>query len=81
MQRGEMFITQRKIVYRMRQDGYRVQFLHFHDLLQAYVNAKTPAYGIRERMKADNIIPGNLLLGLVQQVDPFRMTEASYLLD
>lgn len=77
--RGDVHNSE-KIVYRMRQDGHSVQFRDFHELLQAYVNAKKPAYGIRERMKADNVFPNSLLLELMQQVDPFRTTAASYLL-
>ncbi|KAL5546615.1 hypothetical protein UlMin_006302 [Ulmus minor] len=70
-----------KILYRMRQAGYPIQWRQFEFLLKAYKNAEAPLYGIRERMQADNIFPNKFLLPLIQQVDAFRKTSASYLLD
>ncbi|KAA0053889.1 pentatricopeptide repeat-containing protein [Cucumis melo var. makuwa] len=66
---------------RMRRLGYMGRFTQFQTLVQAYVNAKAPAYGMRERMMVDNIFPNKALAGKLAQVDPFRMTEVSDLLD
>ncbi|KAE8697760.1 Pentatricopeptide repeat-containing protein [Hibiscus syriacus] len=48
---------------------------------RAYKNGKAPAYGIRERMKADNIFPNRYLAAQLAQVDAFRRTAVSDLLD
>ncbi|KAI9112793.1 hypothetical protein K1719_016110 [Acacia pycnantha] len=40
--------------FRMQQSGYTGRLRPFEILTQAYINAKTPAYGLRERMKAEN---------------------------
>lgn len=65
----------------MRQDGYVSRFRQFQTLIQAYIKAKAPAYGIRERMKADNIFPNKALAAELVHVDPFRKTTVSDLLD
>ncbi|XVE60973.1 hypothetical protein DITRI_Ditri06bG0003500 [Diplodiscus trichospermus] len=70
-----------KMFHRMRQAGYVVRFRQFQSLVQAYINAKTPAYGIRDRMKADNIFANKPLAAQLVQVDPFRKTAVSDLLD
>lgn len=70
-----------KIFYRMRQVGYTSRFRQFETLIKAYVNAKAPAYGMAERMKADNIFPNKALAGLINQVDAFRQTSWSEILD
>ncbi|KAM0981398.1 hypothetical protein TB1_013753 [Malus domestica] len=70
-----------KIFYRMRQAGYTARLRQFHSLIQAYINAKAPAYGIWERMKADNIFPNKSALVQLAQVDPFKKTAVSDLLD
>ncbi|CAA7043898.1 unnamed protein product [Microthlaspi erraticum] len=53
----------------------------FQGLLQAYLNAKAPAYGMRERMKADNIFPNKSTAALLSQGDPFKKTAISEILD
>lgn len=78
--RGDIHNTE-KLFHRMRQVGYVARLRQFQSLIQAYVNAKTPAYGIRERMKADNIFPNKALAAQVAQVDAFRKTAVSDLLD
>lgn len=78
--RGDIHNTE-KIFHRMRQAGYTARFRQFQILVQAYVNAKAPAYGIRERMKADNIFPSKSLLVQLGQVDAFKKTAVSDLLD
>ncbi|XP_038906081.1 pentatricopeptide repeat-containing protein At1g15480, mitochondrial-like [Benincasa hispida] len=70
-----------KIFYRMRLSGYVARFNQYQTLIQAYVNAKAPAYGMKERMKADNIFPNKALAGKLAQVDAFRKTAVSDLLD
>ncbi|KAL4558015.1 hypothetical protein LXL04_036211 [Taraxacum kok-saghyz] len=70
-----------KIFYRMREDGYVSRFRQYSALLQTYVNAKVPAYGFRERLKADNVFPSKSLVGQLAQVDAFKKTAVSDLLD
>ncbi|KAK9664440.1 hypothetical protein RND81_14G042100 [Saponaria officinalis] len=70
-----------KIFQRLRQAGYIARAKPFHALLQTYINAKVPAYGIRERMKADNLFPNKGLLTQLALVDAFRKTSVSELLD
>lgn len=78
--RGDIHNTE-KIFHRMRQVGYVARFKQFQTLVQAYKNAKTPAYGIRDRMRADNVFPNKALAAEVAQVDAFRKTAVSELLD
>ncbi|XP_015866359.3 pentatricopeptide repeat-containing protein At1g80270, mitochondrial [Ziziphus jujuba] len=78
--RGDIHNTE-KTFHRMRLAGYTARFRQFQTLVQAYVNAKAPAYGIRERMKADNIFPNKSLLEQLRQVDAFKKTAVSDLLD
>ncbi|XP_065855878.1 pentatricopeptide repeat-containing protein At1g80270, mitochondrial-like [Euphorbia lathyris] len=70
-----------KIFHRMRQAGYVARQRQFQALVVTYINAKSPAYGIRDRMKADNIFPSKGLAGQLAQVDAFRKTAVSDLLD
>lgn len=70
-----------KMFHRMRQDGYVARLRQYHSLLKTYINAKMPAYGFRERMKADNIFPTKSLAGQLAQVDAFKRTAVSNLLD
>ncbi|OMO51952.1 hypothetical protein COLO4_37452 [Corchorus olitorius] len=70
-----------KLFHRMRQAGYVARLGQFQSLVQAYINAKAPAYGMRERMKADNIFPNKHLAAQLVQVDAFRRTAVSDLLD
>ncbi|CAO2822285.1 unnamed protein product [Amaranthus hypochondriacus] len=70
-----------KIFHRLRQAGYVARAGTFHTLLRAYINAKAPAYGFRERMKADNIFPNRSLAAELVQVDAFKKTAVSELLD
>ncbi|KAL6966018.1 hypothetical protein U1Q18_045755, partial [Sarracenia purpurea var. burkii] len=78
--RGDVHNSE-KIFYRMKQAGYVGRIRQFQALIQAYINAKAPAYGIRERMKADNIFPNKALVGQLPLVDAFRKTAVSDLLD
>ncbi|KAL6138013.1 hypothetical protein ACLB2K_063301 [Fragaria x ananassa] len=78
--RGDIHNSE-KIFYRMRRDGYTARLRQFQSLVQAYINAKAPAYGLWERMKSDNIFPNKALLRQLSQVDPFKKTAVSDLLD
>ncbi|PON48650.1 Pentatricopeptide repeat [Trema orientale] len=78
--RGDIHNSE-NIFDRIRQASYAVQRLHFQTLLQAYINAKAPAYGMRERMKAYKVFPNNDLLQQLRRTDAFRKTAASYLVD
>ncbi|CAL9039094.1 unnamed protein product [Musa banksii] len=70
-----------KIFHRLRQVGYIGRMRQYQSLLQAYVNAKTPAYGFRERMKADNMFPNKALAAQLAAIDAFKKTPFSELLD
>ncbi|KAM7524424.1 hypothetical protein LguiA_014326 [Lonicera macranthoides] len=70
-----------KMLNRMRQIGYVARIRQFQSLVQAYIIAKRPAYGIRERMKADNVFPNKALANQLPLVDAFRKTAVSDLLD
>ncbi|XP_022842177.1 pentatricopeptide repeat-containing protein At1g80270, mitochondrial-like [Olea europaea var. sylvestris] len=70
-----------KLFHRMRQVGYVSRFRQYESLIQAYINAKAPAYGFSERMKADNIFPNKALAAQLAQVNAFRKTALSDLLD
>lgn len=78
--RGDIHNSE-KMFHRMRQAGYVSRARPVISLLQAYINAKAPMYGIRERMKADNIYPNKALAEKLAQVDAFRKTAVSDLLD
>ncbi|WOG91085.1 hypothetical protein DCAR_0310333 [Daucus carota subsp. sativus] len=70
-----------KIFHRMREAGYGARYQPFELLLNTYINGKTPAYGMNQRMKAENIFPSQRLAAMLAQVDPFKKTPASELLD
>ncbi|KAF8396270.1 hypothetical protein HHK36_017885 [Tetracentron sinense] len=78
--RGDVHNTE-KMFHRMRQSGYVGRLGQYQTLLLAYINAKAPAYGFRERMKVDNIFLNRMLAEHFAQVDPFRKTAISDLLD
>ncbi|EXB28632.1 hypothetical protein L484_003155 [Morus notabilis] len=78
--KGDIHNTE-KIFHRMKQHGYSPRAHQFQTLLKAYISAKSPAYGIRERMKAENIFPNRALVEQLTHIDPFRKTAVSELLD
>ncbi|XP_010476639.1 PREDICTED: pentatricopeptide repeat-containing protein At1g15480, mitochondrial [Camelina sativa] len=80
VRRGDVHNTE-KIFQTMKQVGYQSRFRTYQALIQAYVNAKAPAYGIYDRMKADNIYPNKGLIALLAKADPFKKTPLSDLLD
>ncbi|KAF5750292.1 pentatricopeptide repeat-containing protein [Tripterygium wilfordii] len=70
-----------KMFHRIRQAGYVSRLMMFNALIQAYINAKAPAYGMRDRLRADNIFPNKGLTAQLALVDAFRKTPVSDLLD
>ncbi|KAL1199332.1 Pentatricopeptide repeat-containing protein [Cardamine amara subsp. amara] len=78
--RGDIHNTE-KIFQKMREAGYTSRLRQFQALMQAYLNAKAPAYGMRDRMKADNIFPNKSLAAQLAQGDPFKKTAISDILD
>ncbi|KAJ8770363.1 hypothetical protein K2173_014976 [Erythroxylum novogranatense] len=66
-----------KIFHRMRQADFGSRVRQYESLIQTYINAKAPAYGIRDRMKADNVFPHKRLAALLDEVDPFTKTAVS----
>ncbi|XP_019437066.1 PREDICTED: pentatricopeptide repeat-containing protein At1g80270, mitochondrial-like isoform X1 [Lupinus angustifolius] len=70
-----------KIFYRLKQAGYTSRARQYQALMQAYVNAKKPAYGMRDRLKSDKVFPNRSLANLLVQVDGFRKNPVSDLLD
>lgn len=80
VRRGDVHNTE-KIFQRMKQFGYQSRFRTYQALIQAYVNAKAPAYGMKDRMKADNIFPNKGLAAQLTKTDPFKKASLSDLLD
>ncbi|KAJ8527548.1 hypothetical protein K7X08_014999 [Anisodus acutangulus] len=78
--RGDVHNTE-KVFHRMRQAGYVSRISQYQCLIRAYINAKAPCYGIAERMKADNLFPNKGLANMAAQVDAFKRTAVSDLLD
>lgn len=77
--RGDVHNSE-KIFYKMRQARYVCRSRQFQCLIQAYINAKAPCYGIVDRMKADNVFPNRTLENMLFVSDPFRKTFLSDLL-
>ncbi|KAI3444323.1 hypothetical protein Pfo_000988 [Paulownia fortunei] len=78
--RGDIHNTE-KIFLMMRRAGYASRFRQYQSLLQAYINAKAPAYGFSDRMKADNIFPNKALASQLARVDAFRKSAVAELLE
>lgn len=68
--RGDVHNTE-LLFKRMKEFGYSGRLKIFEILIQAYINAKKPAYGFRERMKAENIFPNRAFVKQLAQVDAF----------
>ncbi|KAK7396168.1 hypothetical protein VNO78_16980 [Psophocarpus tetragonolobus] len=78
--RGDIHNTE-KIFYRMKQAEYPSKPKMYQVLMNAYINAKVPAYGIRDRLRADSVFPNRTLANQLVQVDGFRSNPVSDLLD
>ncbi|KAJ4803635.1 Pentatricopeptide repeat-containing protein [Rhynchospora pubera] len=70
-----------KVFYLARQMGYSARMKMYELLLGAYVNAKVPAYGFRDRLRADNIFPRRVLTEQLVAVDPFKKAPVTGLLE
>ncbi|XP_074577338.1 pentatricopeptide repeat-containing protein At1g80270, mitochondrial-like [Curcuma longa] len=70
-----------KIFQRLRQARYVGRLKPYQYLLQAYINAKKPAYGFRGRMKADNMFPNKAMIALLKAADALIKPQSSDLLD
>lgn len=70
-----------KMFLRLKEAGYLPRLHQFQTLVKAYVNAKAPLYGIKDRLKAENVVPSNGLSGQIELVNPFKTTSVSDLLD
>ncbi|KAG8372135.1 hypothetical protein BUALT_Bualt12G0034900 [Buddleja alternifolia] len=70
-----------KMFLKMRWAGYNPRVRQYQSLLRAYINAKAPAYGFSDRMKADNIFPNKALASQLAQADAFRKSAVAELLD
>ncbi|KAL2337229.1 hypothetical protein Fmac_011675 [Flemingia macrophylla] len=61
-----------KWFHRMRQCGYTGRLKPFQILIQAYLKAKAPAYGLRERMRAENVTPNKEFQLQLSKVDKLK---------
>ncbi|KAG1338314.1 pentatricopeptide repeat-containing protein, mitochondrial [Cocos nucifera] len=78
--RGDIHNAER-MFQELKKTGYTTRMTQHRLLLEAYINARTPAYGFRERMKADNIFPNKQVAAQLAAVDAFKKTNISELLD
>ncbi|XP_027925658.1 pentatricopeptide repeat-containing protein At1g80270, mitochondrial-like isoform X2 [Vigna unguiculata] len=74
---GDVHNTE-KWFYKMRQCGYTGRLRPFQILVQAYLKAKIPAYGVRERMKAENVFPNKEFSMQLTEIDALKNV---YLID
>jgi pentatricopeptide repeat protein len=65
-----------KVFNMLRQMGYTRRIRQYQMLLHAYLHAKSPPYGFRERMKADNISPNGTVASLIAATDPFAQKKS-----
>lgn len=77
--RGDIHNSE-KVFLVMKQAGYAPRHRMYQALLQAYINAKTPAYGFKDRMKADGLTPSAALAGQLARLDAFRKSAVDDLL-
>ncbi|URD78473.1 DNA-binding protein [Musa troglodytarum] len=75
-ERGDIHNAE-KIFQQMRQFGYVDRLKPYLSLLQTYINAKSPAYGFRERMRADNVLSNKVVEAKLTAADPFRSAQLS----
>ncbi|TKY49744.1 Pentatricopeptide repeat-containing protein mitochondrial [Spatholobus suberectus] len=61
-----------KWFHRMKQCGYTGRIRPFQILIQAYLKAKTPAYGLRERMKAEDVSPNKEFSMQLSKIDALK---------
>ncbi|KAF3341415.1 pentatricopeptide repeat-containing protein [Carex littledalei] len=70
-----------KMLYLTRQIGYSGRLRMYELVLSAYFNAKVPAYGFRDRLKADNMFPNKNLTELLFAVEPFKKAPVTGVLE
>ncbi|XP_073154396.1 pentatricopeptide repeat-containing protein At1g80270, mitochondrial-like [Henckelia pumila] len=70
-----------KLFLKIKQAGYVPGLSQYYSLLQAYTKAKVPAYGFRERMKADNVFPNKALIMQLDRVSTVQKSTLSALLE
>ncbi|XP_022636915.1 pentatricopeptide repeat-containing protein At1g80270, mitochondrial isoform X2 [Vigna radiata var. radiata] len=68
---GDVYNTE-KLFHKMRQCGYTGRPRPFQILIQAYLKAKIPVYGIRERMKAENVFPSKEFSMQLTEIDALK---------
>ena len=78
--RGDIHNTE-KLFLRMKQSGYTGRLKPFEILIQAYINAKAPVYGLRERMKAENVFPNKAFAQQLAEADVFRKDKPKKVFD
>lgn len=78
--RGDVHNTE-KLFQMMREAGYSSRIRQYQTLLNAYVNSKTPAYGFRDRMKADNLSLNRAMAGQLARMDAFKKSPVDDLLE
>ncbi|XP_042408857.1 pentatricopeptide repeat-containing protein At1g80270, mitochondrial-like [Zingiber officinale] len=69
-----------KIFRRLKEIGYVGRMKQYEALLQAYVTAKTPVYGFRDRMKADNMCPNRTMAAQLMAMQASQNNPISELL-
>ncbi|KAI3867284.1 hypothetical protein MKW98_001718 [Papaver atlanticum] len=74
--RGDIHNTE-KIFHSLKQTGYASKIWDYQSLLQAYIKAKVPAYGFRERMMADSLTPDKFFAVQLADFHPFKKTALS----
>ncbi|KZV22470.1 pentatricopeptide repeat-containing protein mitochondrial-like [Dorcoceras hygrometricum] len=70
-----------KLFLKIKRDGYVPGTASYHSLLQAYRVAKVPAYGFRERMKADNVFLNRALAAQLDRASTVQKSTLSELLE
>lgn len=70
-----------KIFQMMRWVGYTSRVGHYRSLLWAYENAKIPAYGFADRMRAANIIPNQAMTRQLARINRFNKSPVDDLLE
>lgn len=70
-----------KMLYLARQIGYSGRLRMYELVLSAYINAKVPAYGFRDRLRADNMFPNKNLTEMLFAVEPFKKAPVTEVLE
>ncbi|EPS66424.1 hypothetical protein M569_08354, partial [Genlisea aurea] len=68
--RGDVHNAER-VCHMLKQSGYAPQIGQYQALLEAYINAKAPAYGFRDRMRADKVYPNRVVAAQLARIDAF----------